>query len=155
MAGIDKPVRPKALYCPQAGPQHHQHATAVIVGVDAGAAGFHHAAAQVLQTVEVEPLLRRQAAAARRRARAEHAVAAHHLQGAAVARDQVVAVRVERILVQAVLRGRQVHAHRMRQRLAAQALHFADILRRGSDRQGNPGKAGIGTGGGGGQAHGW
>jgi hypothetical protein len=96
--------------------------------VDAGAAGFGDDATDVVQAREVEFLFRVELAHAARTVRAQHAIGADHREGLAVAHDQVIAVVVELILVQAFRVGQGRQVHRFDEHLVAQALHFAHFF---------------------------
>jgi len=115
----------------QARPQQHDHAAAPVFRVDAGAARFDHAAAQVLQAAQVELVFRIQPADLGRLGRAQHAVGAHHFQSIGIAHDQVIAVRVEFVAVEAIGVRQRRQPHRLDKHLVTQTLDFAQFRRCG------------------------
>lgn len=119
-----------------------------VLGVDARAAQLGHAAGQRRQRREVELGLAVPAADAPRRLRRQHAVGADDLASlrrvVLAAHDQVLAVRVEAVGIQAGRRAgrrRQPRAHLLREHLMAQALGLADLVgvSRPAHRQGGQG----------------
>jgi hypothetical protein len=103
-------------------------AAAAVIGMDAGAARFHHAVANVVQPAQVEFAFRIEAPEPARLRGAQHAVGADHFQRGRIAHDQVVAVLVEFVAVEALVVDERRQPHALDEYLVAQALHFAQLL---------------------------
>jgi hypothetical protein len=112
------------------GPEQRDHGAAAVLRVDAGASHFDHAAANVPQPDEVEFGFRVVAADPARRLRREHAVGAEHLAAVLVAHDQVLAIRVEHVLVDARHARAQARAELLGEHAPAQRLRRAAHLLR-------------------------
>ncbi len=79
------------------------------------------------QARQIELALRVQAADTRRLMRRQHAIGADDLQRVEIAHEQVIAVRVERIDVEA-RRAAHVRAHFLGEHTVAQPLRFAQLV---------------------------
>ena len=80
---------------------------AAVVGMHAGTTDYDHARAQMLQAGQVELVFRIVAADSARIVRRQDAVGAHHGAGVLVTHDEVFAIRVENVLIDARLARRQ------------------------------------------------
>ena len=98
-----------------------------VVGVHAGAAGLDQAPAQLVQAGEVELGRRRRAAGGGRAVRRQHPVGPDDLAGALLADDEVVAVLVERVDVEARRRARRRRAEFTGEDLVAEPLCGPDL----------------------------
>jgi hypothetical protein len=112
----------------QAGPQQGDHGAAAMIRMDAGAADFHHALAQVLQAVDVELVFRVVIADATGGGRGQDAVGADDAAGFIFAHDQVIAETVVMIDVMVGKARLDVGAEFLDEDLVTQSLGFADIL---------------------------
>jgi hypothetical protein len=95
--------------------------------VDARAPDLDHARTQQLQPGKVELGLRVVAADAARCVRGKQAVGADHLATVLVAHQQVLAVRIEQIVVEAVLLRAQPGPHLLDEHAPTQSLRLAPL----------------------------
>ena len=112
----------------QTGPQHGDHRAAAVVLVHAGATHLDDVIADARQADKVEFVFGIQAGQRARLGRRQHAVGAHHLAAGVVFHDQVVAVGVVIVTVDAFRGAGQLCAHFAGKYLVAQLLRAADVL---------------------------
>lgn len=110
------------------GPDEADDRAVAVVGVDAGAADLDEAGADRVERGEVELALGVQASGDRGPFRRQQPVGADDLAGERVADEQVVAVRVEGVDVEAGLRGGQQGAELTGEDVVPQALRGSYVV---------------------------
>lgn len=117
--------------------------TVAEIAVYAGAPDLDHAVAQVLQAGQVEFGLRVVAADLLRLAGREDAVGAHHPVFVAFAHQQVVAIFVENVAVQAFFCADEVRAHFLGEYLVTQALRLQHFRLGAGEARGQAPRGGM------------
>ncbi len=110
----------------QTGPQQQDRAAGAVVRMDAGATDFDQRRAQMGQPRQVELVFRIQLAQLAGLVRRQNPIGSDDPRGVVVTNDQVVAVRIELVLVKGVIGLAQLRAHFLREYLIAQALGILD-----------------------------
>jgi len=111
----------------QPGPQQGDDGAAAVIFVHARAADLDDTVADAGQPAQVEFVFRIQAGQLPCLVRWQHAVGAHQFAGLVVFHDQVVAVRVVLVTVDAVFGRGQLGAHFLGKHLVTQLLCAADV----------------------------
>ncbi len=109
-------------------PQQHQYTAAAIIGMDAGASGFHHACAQVGQTADIEFVFGVHAAHLARPGWRQQAIGANHFQRLVITYQQMIAPLVKFIGIQSAAVFQRAQAQRLHEHAIAQTLCFAHLI---------------------------
>jgi hypothetical protein len=114
----------------QTRPQHRNGQAITVIRMDAGPSHLHDVGKQMGQARQIEFLFRIEPSGPRRLLRVEYPIGPHHFMGARIAQNQMVAERIEPVLIQTRLGGMQVRPHLLMKDLPTQLLGRTHVRRR-------------------------